>query len=196
MWARFAGSFVSWKRNLCPSFITVILQAVLCYNRPCYRKVRPIVYNDKDYCVVRMFKLIEAEWHICIYASVNRAIIGPENDLSPDRRQATIWPDYGILLMGPLGTKPSEIVNKIHVFSFTKMHPKISSGKWQPSCLGLNVLNLISSFSLFPMCIYFGCYRSFSLPLIFSIILCTQKYFCFFKWIPMKGLGIKIKSIF
>ena len=77
-----------------------------------------------------------------MYASVNRAIIGPENGLSPDRRQAIIWTDDGILLIGPLGTKFSEIVNKIHAFSFKKMHLKMSSGKWQPSCLGLNVLML------------------------------------------------------
>ena len=82
--------------------------------------------------------LIEAVWRI--YASVNRAIIGPENALSPDRRQAIIWTDDGILLIGPLGTNVSEIVDKIHAFSFRKLRSKMSSGKWEPSCLGLNVL--------------------------------------------------------
>ena len=28
-----------------------------------------------------------------------------------------------------------------HTFPFTKIHLKMSSGKWRPSCLGLNVLN-------------------------------------------------------
>ena len=62
-----------------------------------------------------MAELIEAEWRT--YASVNRAIVGPENGLSPDRRQAFIWTGDGILSNGPLGTKFNEIVNKIHAFS-------------------------------------------------------------------------------
>ena len=30
---------------------------------------------------------------------------------------------------------------EIHTFSFKKIHFKISSGKWRPFCLGLNVLS-------------------------------------------------------
>ena len=81
---------------------------------------------------------IEAEWRI--YASVNWAIIGLDNGLSPGRRQAIIWTNDGILLIGPLGTNFSEILIEIYIFSFKKMHLKISSGNWQPFCLGLNVL--------------------------------------------------------
>ena len=55
-------------------------------------------------------------------------------------RQAIIWINAGILLIGPLGTNFSEIFIKIHTFSFKKMRLKMSSGKWRPSCLGLNVL--------------------------------------------------------
>ena len=55
-------------------------------------------------------------------------------------RQAIICPNAGILLIGPLGTNFSEISNEIHIFSFKKMHLKLASGNWQPSCLGLNVL--------------------------------------------------------
>ena len=36
-----------------------------------------------------ILSLIEAEWRI--YASVNKKIIGSDNGLSPDRRQAIIW---------------------------------------------------------------------------------------------------------
>ena len=75
--------------------------------------------------------------HIC----VNKlTIIGSDNGLSPGRRQAIIWTNVGILLIGPLGTNFSEILIEIKTFSFKKMHLKMSSGKWQPSCLGLNVL--------------------------------------------------------
>ena len=67
-------------------------------------------------------------------------IIGSDNGLSPDRRQAIILTNAGILLVGPLGTNFNEIVIEIDAFSFTKMHLKIASGKWRPFCLGLNVL--------------------------------------------------------
>ena len=39
-----------------------------------------------------------------------------------------------------LKTNFSEILSKIHAFSFKKMHLKMSSAKWLPFCLGLNVL--------------------------------------------------------
>ena len=76
--------------------------------------------------------------HICVS---KLTISGSDNGLSPDRRQAIIWTNAGILSIGPLGTKLSEILIAIHIFSFTKMHLKMSSGKWRPCCLGLNVLN-------------------------------------------------------
>ena len=68
--------------------------------------------------------------------------IGSDNGLSPGRRQAIIWTNGGILLIGPLGTNFSEILIKIHRFSFMKMHLKMSSGKWWQFYLGLNVLNM------------------------------------------------------
>ena len=67
-------------------------------------------------------------------------IIGSDNGLSPGRRQAIIWTNDGILLIRPLGTNFSEVLSKIHTFSFKKMHLKTSSAKGRPFCLGLNVL--------------------------------------------------------
>ena len=67
-------------------------------------------------------------------------IIGSDNGLSPGRRQAIIWSNAGILLIGPLRTNFSEILIEINTFSFKKMHSKLLSAKWRPSCLGLNVL--------------------------------------------------------
>ena len=75
--------------------------------------------------------------HICVS---KLTIIGSDNDLSPGRRQAIIWTNDGTLLIGPLGTNFSEILRKIHTFSFKKMHLKSLSSKWQSFCLGLNVL--------------------------------------------------------
>ena len=60
--------------------------------------------------------------------------------MSPGRRQAIIWTNARILLIGPLGTNFSQILIEIYTFSFKKMHLKMSSGKWRPFCLVLNVL--------------------------------------------------------
>ena len=75
--------------------------------------------------------------HICVG---NQTIIGSDNGLSSGRRQAIIWTNAGILLIRPLGTNFSEISIKSLTFSFTKMLLKVSSAKWRPFCLGLNVL--------------------------------------------------------
>ena len=75
--------------------------------------------------------------HICVS---KLASIVSDNGLSPGRRQAIIWTNAEILLIGPLGTNFSEILIEIHTFSFKKMHFKMSSGKWRPFCLGLSVL--------------------------------------------------------
>ena len=70
--------------------------------------------------------------HIC----VNKlTIIGSNNGLSPGRRQAIIWTNAGILLIGPMGTNFNEILIEIQTFSFKKMHLKMSSGKSRPSWL-------------------------------------------------------------
>ena len=63
---------------------------------------------------VRLYKLIFlhciTRWdrvtHICVRKLTT---IGSDNGLSPARRQANIWTNAGILLIGPLGTNFSEI---------------------------------------------------------------------------------------
>ena len=78
--------------------------------------------------------------HICVG---KLTIIGSDNGLSPGQRQAIIWTNAGILLTGPLGTNFSEILIEILTFSFKKTWFKVSSAKWRPFCLGLNVLTLL-----------------------------------------------------
>ena len=75
--------------------------------------------------------------HICVG---NLTIIGSDNGLSPGRRQAIIWTNAGILLIGPLETNFSEILIEILTFPFKQMCLKVSSAEWRPFCLGLNVL--------------------------------------------------------
>ena len=75
--------------------------------------------------------------HICVSKLTT---IGSDNGLSPGRRQAIIWTNARILFIRTLGTNFSEILGKIHSFSFKKMHLKMSSAKGRLFSLGLNEL--------------------------------------------------------
>ena len=84
--------------------------------------------------------IVLTHWGRVMHICVNKlAIIGSDNGLSPGRRQAIIWTNATILLIGPSGTNLSETLIAICTFSFKKMHLKMS-GKWRPFCLGLKVL--------------------------------------------------------
>ena len=75
--------------------------------------------------------------HICVS---KLTIIGSDNGLSPERRQAIIRTNAGILLIGPLGTNFSEILIETQTFSLKKIHLKMSSAQCCSFRLGLNVL--------------------------------------------------------
>ena len=71
----------------------------------------------------------------------NLTIIGSDNGLSRDRRQAIIWTNAGILLIRTLGTNFNEILGEIHTFSLKKRYLKMLSAKWHLFGLGLNELS-------------------------------------------------------
>ena len=107
----------------------------------CTRKTsgHPCLENISMTCVYSFVSL--TNWSRVTNICVSRlTIIGSDNGLSPGRRQAIIWSNDGILLIGPLGTNFSEVSIEIYIFSFWKMHLKMLSGKWRPFCPGLNVL--------------------------------------------------------
>ena len=77
--------------------------------------------------------------------------------MMPVQRQAIIWTNAGILLIGLLGTKFSEILIKIHTFSFKKLHLEMSSAKMavifsQPQCV--NTISLRMSHPAITMISY------------------------------------------
>ena len=77
-----------------------------------------------------------ANWDRVIHKCVGKlTIIGADG-----RRQAIIWTNAGILLIGTLGKNFSEILIEIKTFSLKKIHLNMSSAKWRPFCKGLNVL--------------------------------------------------------
>ena len=116
-----------------------------------------ISWANQEYVIAKRdfvrfgFKMILTYWgrvtHICVG---NLNIIGSDNGLSPGRHQAIIWTNAGILLIGPLGTKFIEIIIEIQTFSSKKTHLKMSSEKWRPFCLGLNVLRAVSYIATSP----------------------------------------------
>ena len=73
------------------------------------------------------YLFIQNEWikfgvtHICVR---KLTIIGSDNGLSPGRRQAIIWTNARILLIGTRGTNFNEILIEIHTVSFKKMRLK------------------------------------------------------------------------
>ena len=84
--------------------------------------------------------------HICVS---KLTIIGSDNGLSPGRRQAIIWTNDGLLLIGPLGTNFSEILIEINTFSFKNIFIQENTFEnvvWKIAaiCLGLNMLNYCS----------------------------------------------------
>ena len=66
-----------------------------------------------SYIVIQFYSVIYTH----IYGEI-LTIIGSPNDLSPDRCQAIIWTNPGILFIVPLETNFNEILIKIHTFSF------------------------------------------------------------------------------
>ena len=104
-------------------------------------------------------------------------IIGSNNGLSPGQRQAIIWTIAGILLIGPLWINFSDILIKIHTFSFRKMHLKMTSGKWRPSCLGLKVF--INALDAIP-CYHWPCYNHPNCTYIYTkqITISKKKWDC------------------
>ena len=97
--------------------------------------------------------------HICIS---KLTIIGSDNGLSPVWCQVIIWTNAAILSMWPWRTYFSEILFQIEKFSFMEMHCKMSSAKWQPFCLGLNVFKWLDMKYFSPILYFFPCCDEFS----------------------------------
>ena len=132
--------------------------------------------------------------HICIG---NLIISGSDNGLSPGGRQAIIWTNARILLIGHLGTNFSDFFIGIQTLSFKKIRLKMSSAKRRPFCLGLNVLRIYQlsmsamwriypeqGFINFEVCKFITHFRIFCSQIM--PILCMFKYIInHFVWMQM-----------
>ena len=75
-------------------------------------------------------------WPSDLYNGISYIGTGSDNGLSPDWHQAIIRTHDGILLIWLQWN-----INRILIFSFKKMHLKMTSAKWCPFCISLSVLN-------------------------------------------------------
>ena len=85
------------------------------YNWSTLPRIMSIHYNN----LCRLYALTHCSRVTHIWIG-KLTIIGPDNGVSPGRRQAIIWTSAGILLVGSLGTHFSEILIGIQIFSLKK----------------------------------------------------------------------------
>ena len=105
---------------------------VKCQDIMMWNMKQPHLYLFLIWNEVQMQSQLTTHWGWVIDICVSKlATIGSDNGLSPGRRQAIIWTNAGMLLIGPLGTNFCEILIKIWL---KKMHVKMSSGNWWPFC--------------------------------------------------------------
>ena len=127
-----------------PVFINVVCHlAITVETRPWLSEVRLICHTQSAVKFCQPFwKLWLIHWRRVMHIYISKmTIIDSDNGLLPGRHQAIIWTNAAILLIEPLGTSFSEILIKIYTYWFKNMHLKMSSGKWWPFCLCINVLN-------------------------------------------------------
>ena len=90
-------------------------------------------------------------WGLVTYICVSK--VGHQwldNSFAPAQCQAIIWTNDDFLLIQSLGTNFDEILIEIQLFLFWKMHLKMSSAKWQPFYLILNVLTFLVLWAEYP----------------------------------------------
>ena len=106
---------------------------------------------------VTNYNSLLTHWGRVTYICVSKlTIIGSDNGLSPDRRQAIIWTNAGISLFGTLETNFSKISIWIKILSIKETDLKMSSGKCRPFCLGPIMLKSLLVDDHFPTRLLIG----------------------------------------
>ena len=122
------------------------INMIIVYNKVQFTNC--ITINDFDYTskpIRNTWSLALTHWCRVTHRCVSKLpIIASDNGLASARRQAIIWTTDGIPLIWPLWTNFCEILRDIHIFSFKKMHLKMSFGKSRPFCPGLNDSGLVT----------------------------------------------------
>ena len=84
--------------------------------------------HESNLGVTRVIVSLLTHWGRVTHTwAIKSTIIDSDNTLSPGLRQAIIWNKDEIVLFQTYGTNVSEILSEINIFSFKKMHLKMSS---------------------------------------------------------------------
>ena len=96
-------------------------RAIMCQS---YTRTSPILAASVTFQPGSTILCMLTHWGRVTHTCLSNLINGSDNGLAPDWRQAIIWTNVRILLIGPLRTNFSEILIKIHTFSFKKINLK------------------------------------------------------------------------
>ena len=137
------------KRH-CQFFTTIDIQHLSHWLTYAELRVELALYNVTIFIVkaelIFFNGMLLTPWGRVTDIYVNKlTIIGSDNGLLTGPRQAIIWTDARILVIGHLGTNSSGIFIEICTFSFKNMRLKMPSGQLRPFCLSLNVLKVSSA---------------------------------------------------
>ena len=104
----------TWRRHHMETFSALLALCAVTSEFPSQRPVtRSLIFsficawingwvNNHEACDLRCHR---AQYNgIAMYASINQAIIRSDNDMSPVRRQVSIWTTDDLLTIDPLGT--------------------------------------------------------------------------------------------
>ena len=118
-----------------------------------YQRVFAITILAKDYIGYEKLKtsgrLLHELWKtrfgLTLWSPVTHICVNKLTTIGSDngRRQATIWPNVGIVLIGPLRTNFSEILTEIHIFlfqenAFENVVWKMAAIFSRPQCVTVN----------------------------------------------------------
>ena len=147
--------------------------------------------NNKP-ALVQVMACYLTQWgrvtHICA-----SKLIGSDNGLSLGRRQAIIWTSAGMLLIRHRGKKLQWNLIEIHPLSLQKIHLKMSSVKWRPFCLGLNVLtsDRMECIQSQPLGLTFNGNRT--RKFLFFVLFVCSFCFVFFVFFFVYGMGVVVE---
>ena len=120
---------------------TVVRWAIFIYSNEIYEISHWTLGSSHWKCPTCPTSFVNTHWGRVTHKCVSKlTIISSDNGLSPGRRQAIIWTNDGILLIGPLGTKLQWNFNYnsnifIHKNAFEDVVWKMAAILSQPQCV-------------------------------------------------------------
>ena len=141
-------TWITFSKEVRYNFLSMVSMAQThqcSYNYYIPQKTMVVITHQFHKCSCLSFAA--AHWGQVMQICISKLTITGSDHGTQDQRQTMIWTSDGIISTGPLGTDICENIIGIHIFPFTQIHFKMSSEKWRPFCLGLNVLKARHSFA-------------------------------------------------